>query len=434
MASNLAPDVNPDSRSWRTTGGGPAWGLRFLDQAFRRLPLRGAYALVIGLAPIYLMHFNIPRESLKKAAARLGYPRPFWGALAIYAQYILLLVDRWYIRRGQLTPQLEFLGGEHGRAAFGRLLEDERPLVLLGSHLGALQEVVPALAGLGRVVRPVAVHDAGAQRLLAEVGDPSEGIARQGDTIVADGTVKSGLAMLGAMRRGEILAFKADRTLPGRDGALVAQVLGEPVPLPKGPAELARLGKARAVAVNAVRVGPGRFLLLAEDLGPTGDVQATVDAYAESLSRHAAAYPNQWFNFFPYWPADEAALTSLPETVPPGLRAALRGARGAVLAGAIVALGWPALGHDPVQAVLAALGSAAVCSAAVGVIGAFGLGAAVDRDGRANAAAWPVALAAPALTVLVATAALGGPGGGPGLRAIATVAAIAGIAYGAARR
>jgi lauroyl/myristoyl acyltransferase len=309
-------------------------------------------------------------------------------------------VDRWYARRRRFTPLVEADATRNAASAEAlRLLDaavaDPSPLVLFGDHLGALELAVPALEARGRSVRAVAARDPEAALRLAGVGDSTRSVGSRAEPVVADGSVASGLRMLKALRSGEILAFKADRALPGAAPSDLVELpfLGLPARFPRGPAEVARLGRARVLAISVFRAGPGRISLRATPIpADPKDAGRTVAAYAAALERHARSRPDQWFNFYPFWERDAHALDWMPETIPPGFRAALPGLAGGVLAASVVAAAqssgallrgacWAALG-GLLWAYLAAL-----------------TGARVDRAGRRDLRARLVAAVPPLCAV-----------------------------------
>ncbi len=375
---------------------------------FSWLPLWVAYLPAVALSPIYYLHFNPARYGTRLAMARMGLQLPGWRGLFAYANYALTLVDRYYIQAGRRTVSVE---GPDGTAASLAPLEDflrkADRLVLLGSHCGALELAAPAMEAAGRRVRAVAVADPGAALLLRGVGDVSEGVGVASRTIVADGTMESGLRMLGALRDGDALSFKADRVLPGNeDKSDPVDLFGTSVPLPRGPFEVARLGKASIVSLDVFRVGPCRFRILFEVLTASArdhDVPAALVAYASALERRIARYPHHWFNFFPYWPEDEEALAHHHQTVPPWMRVGVRTLGASLLCGLILA----ALSHSaPGTPGLPwwvgdwrAGGAIALASGAfAGLLGGL-WGAASDRWGRWNPQAWVTGLLGPVFVV-----------------------------------
>lgn len=400
---------------WRLASSGPAWGMRFLAFVYRFLPLRLGQYLIWGMIWGWFQHYNHPRESVVRAMRRMGHEPAYWAAYRVFLNYGFMLVERFYTYSGRLTPQVE---RDDPRAkAAARLMEEESrkpgPLVVLSSHCGALEHTTFVLEGLGRNLRAVAIRDEGAASLLSGVGDPSVRLGA-GRTIIADGSMRAGLAMLQALRQGDILAFKADRTLPGADSSDVVEVpvFGEPARLPLGPAKLIAAANARALVISVFRTGRGRYRALADSIDTRSrDPETIVREYVRIQEEHLREFPDQWFNFYPYWPSDEVPVSELPATVPSPLRAAapaLLATVGAILSVAILGhaagingsegavSGWPAL----------AAGLLAGVAAAVGVIT---LGGSVDRDLRPNEVALRGAVVGAGLGALAVVIAIPGP-------------------------
>ena len=369
------------SAGWRSAGFGPGWGLGFLETMFALLPLRLAYLLVVGLAPIYFMHHNRPRHSVVRAMRRMGLGLPWWRALGAYVQYTLTLVDRHYATAGRLHPRLDRRGGGEVYERLDRKLADGRPLVFLGHHCGALEMAVSALETQGRAVRAVAVQDPPSSRLLEIVGDSARSVGGARRAIVADGTMAAGLKMITALRSGDVLAFKADRALPGAAATHTISFFGDRVDLPRGPEEIARLARADVEVLSVFRTGAGRYRVLADPLPIRATSQEMVQDFGRIFAQHLREQPNQWFNFFPWWRADRRELASLPSTVPPALRASAAALPGS-LAGLLVAAGVLLLGAAPVRgALIESLLWGVGGTLALWVIVGF-LGGGLDRSAR----------------------------------------------------
>jgi predicted LPLAT superfamily acyltransferase len=356
------------------------------------------YLLTLPMVVFWFMHYNVQRLSVARALARFGVAWPTFGTLRLYLSYAFTLVDRHYWLAGRLQPQME----PADRAFLRQVFDDPGPLVVLGSHCGALEMAVPVLESRGRTIRAVARADPGADALLQGVGDAARMVGQGASPIIADGSMEVGLEILRSLRAGEVVTFKSDRVLPGADPASCARVslAGEEAMLPRGPADVVRLSGARALALSVFRIGPGRFHVEARLLDTEGrSSEELLQDYAACLEDVVRRFPRQWFNFYPYWPSDALALADRPATVPPVMRAARYGLRAALLAamgGAACAavLADSALWAFPVAA--RAVGLAVLASAAAALVGVV-LGADVDRSGRRNSAAWLVSLLAPAL-------------------------------------
>ncbi len=319
--TDSAPSSPPPG--WRTTPAGPPWGLAILDRLFRVVPLPVAYVLTWPFIVGWFFHWNHPRFAVIRAMARAGQRWPTLAALQVYHSYAASLVERHYTTTGRLSPQFQYLPDEEIRPTLRAAVDDPSPLVILGSHHGVLELAASVIQSRGRVVRAVAIHDAGAGGLLAGVGDPARGVGSGPAAIVADGSMESGLRMLRALRAGEALCLKGDRPLPAArpDQVLTVPFLGEAAIFPRGPFELARAAKARVVVLAVVRRGLGRYGVMVDRLDIARPIEEVIADYGEILGRHVRVAPHDWFNFFPYWPADLESIRSIPATVPPALRA-----------------------------------------------------------------------------------------------------------------
>ncbi len=412
-ATSPTPTINDPRASdaaWRATHSGTAGGLRVLDFLLSRLPLRIAEVLVWPLVFMWFIHYNRPRIAVQRALRRMGVRSTLTHAVRAYLAYSSVLVERHALMAGRLRPVLERKGP--GIALIEAAVAEDGPLVFLGGHCGALEFGSVALEELGRAVRPVAVADPGADALLSGVGDPATGIGGSSSTIVADGTVKSGLRMLKALRAGEILCFKADRVLPGTaHEAVHAPFFGEPVAFPRGPVRIAITAKARAIVVSVFRVGVARYRVVADPLDLSSrDPDAITAEYAALLERQIREQPHQWFNFYPYWASDVDVVAAAPEIVPLSARAAEHALWGAVaastaLAGLDVVLGdslmWAVTSGTVVERIVAGVGAVSWGMLAGSVAGVVGIVAGAEKSpaGRRNLRAHAQAIVAPLLAV-----------------------------------
>lgn len=328
------PDDVPDQVAWRSAPTGSAVGLRILDQIFGFLPVRSAQYLILGLIWGWFQHYNRPRASLVRAMRRIAPGSPYWSAWRAYLSFGFTLVERHYLKRGRLRPVLE-RSGDFGTGSDTLLqaVAQDGPLCIFASHSGSAQMMELALGELARPVRAVALKDAGAGRLLTGVGDIGETFGGEG-TIVVDGSIGAGLRMLKALRAGDVLCFMSDRPLPGarREDLLEVPFFGEPALFPLGPAKLACTAKSAVIAVSVFRVGRGRYGLLADPIDASHrQPERVLQDFVAIQERHLRACPSQWFNFFPFWPADVGPVMGLPVTVPVGLRATLAGIAASLL-------------------------------------------------------------------------------------------------------
>ena len=122
----------------------------------------------------------------------------------------------------------------------------------------------------------------------------------------ADRSALSSLSLLQALRRNEIVALQLDR-LARSDSAREIEFFGRPAPFPAGPFELARLSGAPLIPVFAPRHGVRRYVVcfgsprfIGRDIRGAR-LTAVMSEVAAELEAMIRAYPNQWFQFAPFW-------------------------------------------------------------------------------------------------------------------------------------
>jgi len=209
-------------------------------------------------------------------------------------------------RRAALPEQVRFTleGEEHWHAATG----GRRGAILVTAHIGAwdLGAQLGASEGKRRihVVREEEM-DPRAQAFIQEL------VTRVGDDFVthfARDDMRLSLVLRDALARGEIVALQGDR--PRSGGRNVATTLfGRPMPLPVGPAMLARAAGVLIVPVFNFREGLLRTRTVVRppiSVPDTGnrdeDVAVATRKIAEEIEWAIRERPHQWFCFKALWP------------------------------------------------------------------------------------------------------------------------------------
>jgi lauroyl/myristoyl acyltransferase len=209
----------------------------------------------------------------------------------------LISTNRRVSRPERLLAGIE--GDEHLLAA----IAEGRGLVLVTAHLGNWELGGRLIAS--RLKRPTHV-------IVAAEADPGvERFLRGGDSpinFVRRGDPRAMMPLVGALRRGEVVALQGDRAL-GTRGDVTVDFFDAPAAFPLGPFVLARAAQVPMVPA---------FCLLGHDLRYTvviaepihvrlGEETAALARWARILETAVRRAPEQWFNFFDVWSASPAS-------------------------------------------------------------------------------------------------------------------------------
>jgi predicted LPLAT superfamily acyltransferase len=142
---------------------------------------------------------------------------------------------------------------------------------------------------------------------------------RRFSVITVDGSINSSLAIMLALKRGEIVAMHGDRCL-GQAGES-CEFLGKAARFPTGPYVVAALSGSPVVHAFGIREGMYRYRLIAypptelafsPGLDRSAQIKLWMRAFVDRLENIARQYPLQWQNFYDFW--GEMAPDEVPRT------------------------------------------------------------------------------------------------------------------------
>jgi KDO2-lipid IV(A) lauroyltransferase len=261
----------------------------------RPVRLRAA-AAIGGVAARWL---PAERAAVSAAMARIapGRDRRAHAALVaeVFRQFAMCFADLVAANRRAGAPErllARVAGGEH----LARATAGGRGAVVVTAHVGNWELGGRLLAThLGRPTH-VVVHadpDPGVERFLREGPGPVR-FARPDDP-------RFGLPLVGALRRGEIVALQGDRALGNRGDEPVA-FFGGPARLPLGPFVLARAARVPVLATFCLRRPDHRYAItVSEPIDVGADAAAGLCRWVSVLEDTVRRHPAQWFNFFDVW-------------------------------------------------------------------------------------------------------------------------------------
>jgi predicted LPLAT superfamily acyltransferase len=254
------------------------------------------------LVPIVL-YFVVTDGTARRASREfLGHAygrRARWAdAFAHVHCFAATLLDRVWMASGEFE---RFDVTVEGDPLVREALESGRGCVLLGSHLGSFDLMTMKNKVLHD--RPVTllmhIDERARVRRIAGIDDSKL-------SIIPLGRFDSYLRAYEVLARGGLVVALADRA--ENAAALAGNFFGRPAPFPIGPHALAARAGAKVLMGFGVYEGGTRYRIEFVDFGPApppgsrgAALQPAIDRYVAVLEQYARRYPNNWFNFFPYW-------------------------------------------------------------------------------------------------------------------------------------
>jgi len=236
------------------------------------------------------------RDFLSRVAGRPARARDIFGHIYSFAATLL---DRVYMAGGKFG---RFKVTVEGVALVREALKGGKGCLLLGSHLGSFDLMMLANQALDTQPISVMMHFDPRSRVrrMAGIDDGQFGI-------IPLGRPDSFLRAYEVLQQGGIVATLADR-VDGAGASLDANFLGTPASFPIGPHVLAARSGAAVLMCFGLYEGGSSYRIEFTEFGAGAErqsrgaaLQPVVDRYAFLLERHARRYPNNWFNFYPYW-------------------------------------------------------------------------------------------------------------------------------------
>jgi len=297
---------SPKVQNWSGTGrlrGGPR-GIAFFIGALRVLGLRLTYAL--AAAPAIYFSFVSPdvpatMDFHRRVFGRVPWWKRRWLVFKHFHSFGCALIDRTAILAGNTRDfSFTFDGEHHLREA----LATGKGVLLLTAHVGNWEVAGQLLA---RVNVPINVtgFDWELPEVRALLNQCSKASFR---LIPLTGSPTDAIPLVGALRRGEIVAMMGDRTY-GSPSTRVP-FLGGTVSLPIGAYVLAAIADAPLVQVFSLREPGGHYHFFGfPPIPPYHPPHSERDAqllkcanqFAANLESIVRRDPLQWYNFFPYW-------------------------------------------------------------------------------------------------------------------------------------
>ncbi len=278
--------------------------------AAQLIPLSLAYRVSVPITDAFYRLWRSKRETaLRNYAGILRRPPhdPLvaWTARSCFRQFGRYIVELGHVQGWDTDSVMERLEME-GEQHFDEAEAHGRGVIFVSAHMGSI-EVASSLVVL-RGYKITSVAEDLRPRLLMDWIRTCR--AKMGITLLP--ATGSGIRLLRALRRKEMVAFVVDVGVDGVEGVPIT-FCGRQTVFPVGPARLARLSGAPIVFGLAARQPGGRFLVHIEPpllsdrrLDAEEDARQLTQRIAEIFERFVRRYPDQWYAFREMWPGDDS--------------------------------------------------------------------------------------------------------------------------------
>ena len=267
-----------------------------------RLPRRLRRWVATGAVRVLRHGFLAERAAVRRNLARVHPGRDAaWldGAVQrLFENFGVCFADLLSLNRGPAHRLWRHVAGVSGQEhADAALAAGGSGAIFITAHLGNWQLAGRLLGVFGRRVHVVMApeQDPGLADLLG--GGPDGGVrfVRRESPLIS-------VKLVGALRRGDIVAFQVDRAT-GQRGDCRVPFFGAPAPFPLGPFVLAAGAGVPVLAAFCVLEPRGDYRLYVEPAFAVarGEEERGLARAVALLEGYVAAHAEQWFNFFDVW-------------------------------------------------------------------------------------------------------------------------------------
>lgn len=307
--------------TWKGKTRGGTFGYLFFIYLIRYLGITAAYTFLCFVVPYYIPFAPKATASIWFYARNiLKYGRLRSVGLLFRNYYRLgqILIDKVAINGG-LEKKYRFKFGNYQE--FLDILNSDQGVIMIGAHVGNWETGAPFFSDYGKKIN-IVIYDA-EHRKIKEMLEKN-GIEKEYKFIpVNKDNLEHVFKITEVLNQKEYVCFQGDRYV-NSDRLLTCNFMGRPAQFPSGPFLLASRMKVPVVFYFAMRE-PKRtyhfhFCLNSsesskgsegsEALHPVSPdskgkkkrpEQLLLEQYVKALEDIVTQYPEQWFNYYPFW-------------------------------------------------------------------------------------------------------------------------------------
>lgn len=292
------------SETWKGKTRGGTFGYMFFIYMIRCLGITAAYGFLV-LVVLYFIPFapKATGNTWSYARNRLKYGRLKSVALLLKNYYRLgqILIDKVAIGNG-MTGKYHFKFENY--QAFLDVLNGNTGVIMIGAHVGNWEIGAPFFDEYGKKIN-IVMFDAEHER-IKEILEKNASTRDYKIIPVNEDSLTHVFRITEALDRREYVCFQGDRYL-NKEKLLTTSFMGKEAKFPMGPFLLASKLKVPVVFYFAMREAQRTYrfhFFIAETVVRTKEKraeQALLEQYTQTLEKIVRQYPEQWFNYYPFW-------------------------------------------------------------------------------------------------------------------------------------
>lgn len=293
--------VEPKKRKkWDGKSRGGYLGNLIFECLIRYIGVRSAYLLLIFVAVYFIPAAPKATFSLWYYNRRIFHHGFFKSLFLLYLHYYRfgqILIDKIAIVSGRENEyEFDTENRDAFKDSFRRL--QNNGCIFIGAHIGSWETGVKFFGKEGKKINVFMFqshsnrekHIPGEHKIQSLTGDPIENILK----------IKS------VLDAHEYVCFQGDRFMPGQR-TLKAMFLGEEAEFPLGPFHFSARVNVPVVFYFSMRLPQKGYRFYLYEAKPIlhniseSPQKQLLNQYIDILEKVVRKYPQQWFNFYPFW-------------------------------------------------------------------------------------------------------------------------------------
>lgn len=289
---------------WEGKSKGTPLGYKIFIFIINKIGTSAAYLLLFPVVTWYVLFSRSSNKAIKEYFVHLKSYKGADVKTSLFKNYYNMgqaLIDKIAIMSGgEPGFEIEHEGVEHLQA----MDQNKTGGFLISAHLGNWEIAGQLMKRFNTPVNIVLLD--GEEEQIKKVMDDAMG-DRHFKTIAIKNDMSHMFKIHEAARNHELICIHGDRFLPGAK-TYEELFLGENAHFPAGPFVMAaKLGLPVSFVYGMKETTSKYHFYCTPPLTPQNSATAVLKSYVEKLEEMVGLYPNQWFNFYPFWKAPENA-------------------------------------------------------------------------------------------------------------------------------